>query len=427
MRAIATAVSTLFAVLAAAAVARADDIHVPGDFGNLQRALTSANPGDRILLDARTFRGSFQVETDGVEIVGQPGTRILGRRHTSRRDERNFGLRVEADGVVVRGISFERRGLKAEGMNTRVEGCRFTGTIPEGRGGTILDVYGAGSVVTGNEVVAAPGLEYALEVRGEACVVTDNRVEGPVEEAGILTAGNGVLVDGNEISLDPVGETDIPRLDLPRGIDSFSVGGTVSANRVRGTGIRVHFADHLVEGNTVEDAPLGVASIFLRGDAGVVRGNRVLRGEDTGVLVVGDANRIEDNSVQDNGCVLGVFGQTRFGHGFISRGTGNVLEDNRAEYCVGEAFRVVGARDTSIVRCTGTGAGTCGLGNWAPSTSVTDSVFTDNGVDVVDGGGFGTFDGNTWETGGPGYVGSGNGATAPDVWDESFGDGTFWD
>ena len=78
-------------------------------------------------------------------------------------------------------------------------------------------------------------------------------------------------------------------------------------------------------------------------------------------------------------------------------------------------------------RCTGTASGTCGLGNWTVGTSVDGSTFTGNGVDVVDGADFAGFVDNTYETGGPGFRGTGLGGDTGDVyisWDfnNDFGD-----
>ena len=69
----------------------------------------------------------------------------------------------------------------------------------------------------------------------------------------------------------------------------------------------------------------------------------------------------------------------------------------------------------SVTGCTGTGAGTCGLGNYTFETSVTDSTFSGNGMDVVDCGGFAVFEDNTWGTGGPGIEGTGIGEPSGDT------------
>jgi hypothetical protein len=408
-----------FAVLVAvAAAAQARDIHLPGDFRDLQEALAAAESGDRVLLDRGTYRGNFTLRADGVEIVGAPGARIVAAR-------KGPALAAVGDDLAVRGLLFRKGGLRIAGNRVLVEGCTFErirDRDPD-RNDVPLDARGIQVSLRGNAVLGTAEGWSGILVNGGQARVTGNRVDGRRLGIAVNVAGDSVQVEGNDVTTEPG----------RGGIALRGEGGRVLSNRVDGSDIGVTGSGNTVEGNEVSGAGLGRASISVAGSLNVLRGNAVEGGLDTGILVRGNSNLLRGNRVVGIGSV--VEGRP-VGHGFVARGSGNRLLENTVDGCVAEAFRVVGnQRETwtwdpvngnsfsiapmgpgnEILACTGTGAGTCGLGNWTIGTSVTGSTFTGNGVDVVDGAGFEAFEGNTYGTGGPGFAGSGGGQEATDV------------
>ena len=97
-------------------------------------AAAIARDGDRVLIDAGTYRGDVATWTaDDLEITGVGG---LVRLPAAGRDAQGKGTWVIAgDRVVVRRVAFSGArvadrngaGIRAEGTGLRVIGCRFTG------------------------------------------------------------------------------------------------------------------------------------------------------------------------------------------------------------------------------------------------------------------------------------------------------------
>jgi hypothetical protein len=414
MRAI-TLVSVGAVVLcASAAAARAGDIRVPGDFKNLQQALDAAAPGDRILLEPRTYRGSYHVETT-VAIVGEPGTRIRARRTSRRHAGTRSALTVQADLASVEGVTFVDGTLDVVGDGCTVTDCDVAIRVGTGSYAVGINIDGNDATVTGGNVTVSGRRamwSQGIVVQGDDAAITGTAVLGGPETGGILIVGNDAVVEDNSVTL-PGGAG---------GIAMSGQDGVLSGNVLEGTDISVTGNGISLTGNSVTGVPAGRPSFMIDGDSNLLTGNGTSFGGDTGFVVWGDGNRLEGNTVADNGFT---WNGVDSGHGFVVRGDGNLLVDNEADGCLGDGFRVVSNFGTlegnTLLGCTGTGAVGCGLANWAGSTDVTDSSFEGNGVDVVDGTGFDAFDGNTWHSGGPGYVGNPNGAFLPD-----FGDPAAW-
>ena len=110
------------AVLALVSPALAADITVPGDFQNLQDALDAARPGDRVLVQRGTHRGTFRVEIDGVEVEAHPEARFI----VDRGGEKTFvAFRVSGYGATLRGLRVHRGGVVVTGDRVTVEDCEF--------------------------------------------------------------------------------------------------------------------------------------------------------------------------------------------------------------------------------------------------------------------------------------------------------------
>jgi len=404
-----------------APAARADDILVPGDFRDLQEALDSARPGDTVLLGRGTFRGPFTLATDRVTIVGEEGTRILGPGLRRDDDRVPPALVVAADGVSVQGVSFLRGGVEVAGDDAALRDCSFRRIASRRREAFAVLIEGDRADLEGGEVLLGgrlPMNSTGVFVNGEDASISGVGLTGSPHCLPIQVSGDGARVEGNTIATLGV-----------NGIILNGAEGTVADNTMQGALLDVWGDGNAVTGNVSTGVPFGMPSILVQGDGNVLEDNEARYGGDTGVVVVGEGNLLRRNTVANNGTIQD---GARLGHGFVVRGSGNRLEGNSVLGCVGEGFRVVEnlrwnwdawcwepGPGNEVVGCSGTGAGTCGLGNWTTGTDVTGSTFTDNGVDVVDGGGFDQFEGNTYDTGGPGFQGSGNGNDTPDF-------GTGW-
>jgi hypothetical protein len=421
------------ALLAAASAASAEDLGVPEQYPDLSYALEAAGPGDRILLARGAYYGPYVIDKPGVEIVGRPGARIIGYVPDSGDGPSLRGLKVDADGVVLRGITFEKTTVVVVGDGVTVEDCRFR-RIGSDMGSVVLNVHGDRAVVRGNVILRPGRWVGGIAISGADAVVSGNAVDVGRSSASISVSGLRSVVEGNRVT----GRGGASDLQV------VSAGATVAANSVRWIRLQVIGDGNLVEGNQARGTLLGTASFEVRGGSNLVRGNTASRCEDTAFIVEGNDNRVEGNVADRVGSRIRGIG---VGHGFVVRGSGNELEGDVVLGCGGEAFRVAGndhwsygqdpstglyawarvSRGTGnrIAGCRGLGAGTCGLGNWTLDTAVTGSTFLDNGTDVVDCGGFAAFDRNRWETGGPGFEGTGTVMASGDVFMPStivFGD-----
>ena len=409
-----------------AAEAAATDIHVPGDFRRLQDAVDAAKPGDRVFVDRGRHRAPINVRTPDIEIIGSARARIVGK------DMGNFhgSLFVHADGVAVRGLVFVKSGVRSEADRTTVDGCVFRRYADANVSRAVISVFGSSAEVTGNEIQADCRAPMGIEVLGDRATVSGNRVAGRLDTFAVRVVGEQPLAEGNGV-------------DAPLALRGLIVAGdaaVVRENALEACDLIVIGDGSAVSANTVVGADIGQASISVEGNGNLLVGTGIEGGLDTGVLVRGNDNVLEGNAVEGNGSYVDGL---PWGHGFVVRGSGNLLTDNAADGCVAEAFRVVGNGEVQLVMhpdgrwewmpvalgdgnvldgCTGTGAGTCGLGNWTVGTEVTGSTFEGNGVDIVSGFDFPLFSGNSWNTGGPGYEGSGNG----DETSDTFGPFSTW-
>jgi len=422
------AVTAVVVLVASTAAARADDLHVPRDFRRLQAALDAAKPGDRVLVDRGAWKGTFEIRTSGIEVVAGPKARLVAA--ASRAGFWRPVLDIRADDVAIRGFTVQKGWITAEGDGIVIEGNTFKRFANADSYGGFLRIDGDRAVVASNTILRDSRTPVGISVWGNDATVVGNRIESRLMEEAIHVLGDAGTVESNEVVMTAEG-TGIRVGPGP--------GHTVTGNTVSGAPLLVFGDGSVVRGNTVRDAGLGQASILADGNDMAILDNGSADGLDTGLLVRGDGNLVQENDVSGVGTAM--TGET-VGHGIVVRGSANLLVSDVVEGCCGEAFRVVGNDRTElvmdpdtgawfwkrsclgpgndVVACIGTGAGTCGLGNWTLGTGVTDSVFVDNGVDVVSGEDFDVFDGNTWQSGGPDFEGTGQGRFTDDTWTPFF-------
>jgi len=419
MRAVLSAAASAAAVLGAAAGALAGDIHVPGDFRTIAEAAAAAAPGDRVVVARGTHRGSFSVRNPGIEIAAPDGARLRTRRARGS-DDTPVALWVQADGVTLRGLTFEnacldiaaagtvvvdctfrRRGSRRDGANsllahgdrTAIEDTLFVLSGSRRNGATAIFAEGTGTTATGLEITGSVRWERGIVSRGDGAVVADNVIRAE-EAAGVVVVGDEGLVSGN-----------------------FVEGGFV---RVDGDGATI-------EGNAVVESPFDAPGVWVDGDGNRIEDNTVEFGVDTGIVVRGDGNEVRGNAVRHNGSFRDAMA---LGHGIVVRGSGNRLFSNLVEGSLADGIRILGndawtpsggtwmriplGPGNSVEGSAATDVGLCGLGNWTLWTAVTGCAFTGSSLDVVNGGTFEVFTGNEFDTGGPEFGGTGGGADLPD-------------
>jgi len=250
-----TRLATLLPALAFVAVARGETaaqrtIEVrPGRAPTIAEAIRIASAGDRIVVAAGVYRDTTIVVDRPLTITGEPGAVLDGARATHI-------LRVEADDVTVRGLTFRNMGVshvedRAAVRVGQVRGCRIEDNRFEN---TFFGVYLGGSV---------------------GCRVRRNEIHGQARSEE--RAGNG-------IHLWTARETE------------------VSDNRISGhrDGIYLEFAhDARVVGN-VSERNVRYGLHFMYADDCVYTGN-AFRANHAGVAVMYTkrvamvANRFEDN------------------------------------------------------------------------------------------------------------------------------------
>jgi hypothetical protein len=368
-------------VFAAAGLARAGEIQVPGDFRRLQDALDAASPGDTVVVSGR-HRGPFHCATAGVSIEGS-GALLLGGRGKVRE-----ALVLSSDGVTVRGLRFRGGGVRVDGGAARVEG----NSVERLRDAAGIVVHGEGAAVAGNSVERVRGGD-AIAIQGDGAVVEGNRVARVVLGTGIgvvgrgariagcavddIAAGDGISVHGPGFTvhgnrLGAVGRILVTRQSAwlladpmlgraplrPRACpairvhywDSREPGGIVSGNEIEhfaSNGIQVEIAGVTVSGNdivfagerragagpTEEDRWIGGDAIAVFGDDAVIAGN-IADGD--GILVFGDGIRVEGNTVVDGSSEFWRLPREGEGDasvwdtaGIVVQGTEIALEGNR--------------------------------------------------------------------------------------------------
>jgi hypothetical protein len=413
-----TRTAAAVAVLVIAATAAAEDIVVSGSDGDFQAALAAARPGDRVIVEKGVHRGHFVLRTDGVEVVAGPRARFVARDRSGRAAP---VVRVVADGSRLRGLVVVGGRIRIDGDRGAAVDCVIRGA-PAGDGAA-LEVEGRDAELLGNRVDRSSRAPTALRASGSRARVAGNSVAvGPRATSGIVVEGIDPHVEGNAVAGRGGGA----------GIAAAGHSPRIDGNRLAGVALQVEGDNGIVGGNEVTGSPLGLAAMEVVGHGNLLRSNRILDGEDSGLRVVGDRNVVEGGEVRNMGTsVDGV----DFGHGVILRGEGNAARGVAVEACLGDGFRLVGAFEwiwdprswawrevpvtgAAAVRvedCVATGVGACGLGNWSAGTRVSGSTFLGNGVDVADGSGFSLFEENDWISGGPGWTGSN--PPAPDLGD----------
>ena len=265
-----------------------------GPVRSLTAALAAARPGDRILVQAGSYREPGLVVRMSVAIVGEGGPVFQGGAHST--------IRILADGVEIRGLVFER----------------VTPSATEDRAAILLDGVRDCRILE-NEIRGAYFGIYAM--RSAGCTIAGNRLRGSPGRAS--TMGNGIhLWQSSEMTVRDntvAGHRDGIYLEFTRA-------ARVSDNVVQSNsryGLHFMRSDSCsYDENRFEKNGAGVAVMYSRGVR--MTGNRFEQNRGSaayGLLL----KEISDGVVRDN-------------H-FIDNTVGLYLEDSNRNLVEGNLFR----------------------------------------------------------------------------------------
>jgi hypothetical protein len=330
--------------------AGANTISVPDDRATIQGAVNAADPGDRILVEARKRRyfESVEVTTNRLEIVGVAKRGELpvvdGTARGGSTDELVFD--IDADDVTVRRLELQH-GLGSDCTGMR---CEFSGVEVHmsDQSGDCIEIDGGQGRVERSRFIGCD--DNAVDIDGVLGKVRFNYIR-QVDNDCVIVDGDKALVERNRVH----------NCEDSEGIDVDGNGAEIRRNLVRSTDANAYEVDgnfNLVKDNNalnIEDDCFDIDGIKSRvtdngakacdggwevsGENMRVIGNRgSLLGDDAGFDVdcsdrTGGAaeanvckqaviaeNRAEDNNNDDEGFEI---------DDFVGDG-GLVIRDNRA-------------------------------------------------------------------------------------------------
>jgi len=376
--------------------------------------------GDGITIQKCVFRASW----DRCVVVTGNGFKFLKNTVKNVYD----GVSVESDDAVFEKNTFrgsEHRHIYVWGARAAVRKNKFSRCDDEA-----VYVEGDDAMLSQNSVrncddygLYVEGIDATFErnsmgssyggiyLNGSSSTITGNTCHA-THHRGIEVDGNDNLIEGNEVSSTYYDNYSIYG-------DRNQILGNSASDAVDDYGIIAAGDEVVIEGNTV--ARTEWCGIFLDGTGAIVRGNSVTdTWRDDGIEVYGGLPGaiVEDNDVSNtrySGIYVDSSGATVSGNtttdcgyhydgGFYIDGSDNELDSNTATgsgYC---GFRICGSNTTltdcvavdsgingfliedsgcSLDGCSSRGSDGQGLFNDAANTTVTDSVFLGNALDLA--------------------------------------------
>ncbi len=339
------------AAMLLAAAARAEVLHVPGDFASIQAAVDAALTGDEIVVAAGTYEETVTLLLKtGITLRGQ-GKVVL---HGGDIDTAVLSV-VACTDVRVERLRFEQPLFAAievsEGDHVTLSRCRVEDSAKFG-----LRVRES----------LATALERCQVLRsaGDGVDVTETqgtlvyrcRVEDGAESAIVVTLSEAARIErctviepeGVGLEIADAGNCSALRNVLVRpGLGGITINGvqvTVRDNKLIepsavGVSIGSGGAGAVIEDNRV--VKTDGTGIDVDGDAAVVRRNRIVKPGQFGILVFADAPTLTDNVIihpgeagfaLESGLTQGTAGHNRIlqpgGSGCVVAGTGLLVHDN---------------------------------------------------------------------------------------------------
>ncbi|MHC4922814.1 MAG: right-handed parallel beta-helix repeat-containing protein [Planctomycetota bacterium] len=380
--------------------------------------------GDRTKVSKVTCRGN---DYDLYATEGSDDT--VWEKNTCRQVYED-AIYIEGDRTIIQKNSI--RGSYGGGIHCHGDDSLVTMNTTRNIDGNHIDVSGNGNVVTRNS--SRNGWSVGIDFHGEDGLLADNDVRASYDYA-IYVTGTGHSVTGNMVTFSYSGgmQCDGDNLLIDdnvvedildgQGLRSSGNGNEISHNYVAGVaseGLLIQGTDFIVHGNDVMDVwdSYGISindtsegastsvvtdnfvsdttywGLYVEGAGPLLEGN-LTRGTGTrrygGFYISAHDARLVDNYAEETGTV-----------GFYISGNRVTLDDCHAEGEPGHGF-VIDADDAELDDCSALGCGAHGLLNVGSRTSVMNSIFLDNGIDVANGGDFENdidTGGNDYETGG---------------------------
>ena len=295
------------AVCVAAGAARADTLKAPTtSYESIQAALDAAEPGDTVLVLAGehdespvlsgrsdiTLRGSRKASIRGVTIV-EGCTDIVVKGLTIDSNGEDGVFIDDSENVAIVGV--EIQGSSDDGIQTEnSSGVKIEKCFIHGVGGDGIESNGGhGIFVQKNRIEDVDGdaIDVGLLVgewdEGEGAVVQKNKIEGA--QNGIVAEGDGFLIFSNtnasinevvvsHFSPSPDSNTRIGRNRVGVLIDDYGYPGPGAS-----VGIQVQGSNTLIDGN-------------------------ILLGCGSGIIELGQGNRLEKNKITDADTAIDVSG-----------------------------------------------------------------------------------------------------------------------
>jgi len=384
----------LLALPLLAAAARADVLHVPGDFATLTDAVAALQPGDEIVLAAGSYDGPFVIAskqdfvlrgqckallTGGTDVL--PTLKVSGCsnvriEHLSFADAPGVAVELStSDGVTARRLNIAgavERGLIANvTTDLLIDRCRVDGPTNVGILVAETSVGLVSRCIVTGTILAGVRIQNCASVTVDRCHVED------APGAGVDLLDDVACIVRRNV-LQPEGDA---------GIRVSGIDNAVLENRVQGVGgpgvlLMSNATSTLVEGNKLLSCASGITAL---GTASVLRDDQVVKPGLVGVLCTGEGSILDGlrilkpgtdgfsfDATASGGMVLDCKALAPGDDGFEIAGGELLLHGNLAQGAGFAGFHVTGDSNT-LVDNTAHGSGSFDLDD-----SGADNHFVDN-------------------------------------------------
>jgi hypothetical protein len=359
------------AALVFVASSRADVLHVPADFENVQAAVDVASSGDEIVIAAGSYEGVILIDDKhDLRLRGQGKVRLIGSVADTPNLRVNSSSEIVLEHLIVADSEGAGIAIDNDSDAVSIRRCRVENSAAAG-----IDLFNSNHILIDRVVVVDSGTAGLLAEGSDSVTVTRCTFTGG--DIGIdFLDGRDLLIDRTKVS----GTT-----DRGIGLGVLSVTGPEESivrkclvKDTGTTGIEARGTTLIVENNRlIEPAARGV--LLLDGSC-LVRDNKILRPQLDGIATTGGAHQVLDNLVVQPGdsglLALGAGGQLwsgnrvshplGFGMNVAAGSDGCVLVDNRVTASGDDGFVVnsdeVQASDNRVLGSGGRGLFVLGAG-----------------------------------------------------------------
>ncbi|HEX5011482.1 MAG TPA: right-handed parallel beta-helix repeat-containing protein [Planctomycetota bacterium] len=282
-----TRLSLPLALAVLAAAARADVLHVPKDFPQIQDAIDAAQAGDEIVIAAGTYEGVFDIDGKvDLHLRGQGTVHLIG----SVAGEPNLLV------SLCQQITLERLRIEdSEGDGIRLfqsSTVTLLHCVVSAAAEVGVDVDTCDHVTVEHCLVTGSGSDGLLASNTDTLSV----IQSTIKDSGLIglqvSEGQGHLLD--RVIVDGSVEVGIGfGIGTVQGLSGSILRKCVVRNTQQ-TGIEVNAVGALVDGNRIFGA---TNSMQLLGDGCVVRKNRCVKPSSRGVLVSDGSHQVLENRV----------------------------------------------------------------------------------------------------------------------------------